>query len=173
MINLFILIIIFISLKFLCKNKTCDKYIIVLTLISYLIYISYLSHTNNVEQFDSIYNPLIISSAIDRAKTGCDANETLAVTSDGTKLYETGRTGPGFTVAQTGLANMAGGVQSVGFRKLTVTTPICYTTSKVFLTLSGQNTVGVYSAEAISNNSFQIVSNNSNDQSTVYWQIVN
>ena len=97
----------------------------------------------------------------------------MTFTSDGTKLYETARTGPGFTVAQTGLANMADGSIIAGFRKLTVSTPICYTTSKIFFTLSGQNNVGVYSAEAISNGSFQIVSNNLSDASTIYWQIIN
>jgi hypothetical protein len=104
-------------------------------------------------------------------------NYVITFTSDGTKLYETGRTGPGFTVAQTGVAAMSNGSAPSlfsPFRKLTVTTPMSYTTSKIFLTNNDQVAPGtVYSVEAVSNGSFQIVSNSSNDTSSIYWQIIN
>jgi len=73
----------------------------------------------------------------------------------------------------TGIANMASGSIVGSFRKLTVASTACRTTSRVFLTYAGQNNVGVLSAEAIASNSFQIVSSSTTDAGTVQWLVVN
>jgi hypothetical protein len=73
----------------------------------------------------------------------------------------------------TGIANMASGSIDGSFRKLTVASTACRTTSRVFLTYAGQNNVGVLSAEAIASNSFQIVSSSTTDAGTVQWLVVN
>lgn len=72
-----------------------------------------------------------------------------------------------------GLANMTSGSDIGGFRKLTVASTACRTTSRVFLTYAGQNNAGILSAEVIANNSFQIVSSSSNDGGTVQWLVIN
>ena len=72
-----------------------------------------------------------------------------------------------------GLANMTSGSDIGGFRKLTVASTACRTTSRVFLTYASQNNAGILSAEAIASNSFQIVSSSSNDAGTVQWLVVN
>lgn len=72
-----------------------------------------------------------------------------------------------------GLANLTSGAIISGFKKLTVSATACKVGSIVFLTYSGQNNVGVLSSEAIANGSFQIVSNNTADNSTVYWMVIN
>jgi hypothetical protein len=73
----------------------------------------------------------------------------------------------------TGIANMASGTVVNTFRKLTVTATNCKVGSIIMLTYAGQNQVGVLSAEAIANGSFQIVSSNTADAGTVMWFIVN
>jgi hypothetical protein len=72
-----------------------------------------------------------------------------------------------------GTADMSAGSIVGGFRKLTITAAGCRSTSKVFLTYAGQNNVGVLSAESLTNGSFQIVSSNTGDLSTVQWMVIN
>jgi len=73
----------------------------------------------------------------------------------------------------TGIANMASGSIIGSFRKLTVASTACRTTSRVFLTYASQNDVGVLSAEGIASNSFIIVSSSTTDAGTVQWLVVN
>lgn len=95
-------------------------------------------------------------------------------TTNGSIIMSQGSTGL-FSLPNTliGTANMASGSIVGGFRRLTVTAAGCRSTSKVFLTYSGQNNVGVLSAESLTTGSFEIVSNNTADASTVQWMIVN
>lgn len=73
-----------------------------------------------------------------------------------------------------GTASMADGSISGGFKRLTVSTTAVTSNSRVFLTLTGQNNVGVYSVENINAGaSFQIVSSNTADASTLSWLIIN
>jgi len=72
-----------------------------------------------------------------------------------------------------GTANMTSGGISGSFRRLTVNATACKTTSQVFLTYAGINQPGVLSSEAVSNGSFQIVSNNINDNGSVRWMVIN
>lgn len=80
-------------------------------------------------------------------------------------------TGPAAIV---GVGAMTSGTIVGLFRRLTVNTTAVTANSRVFLTLTGQNNVGVYSVENIvAGTSFQIVSTNTADGSTVAWFIVN
>jgi hypothetical protein len=73
-----------------------------------------------------------------------------------------------------GIANMASGVVSAGFKRVTVTGVGCTANSLVFLTNRNQLSPGsVYSAEGLTNGSFNIVSNNINDTSLIQWMVVN
>ena len=73
-----------------------------------------------------------------------------------------------------GSVSMSGGVVSGSFKRVLVTTTAYDSNSSyVFLTLKGQNNVGVYSAEPASLNAFNIVSNNTSDGSVVQYLIVN
>jgi hypothetical protein len=76
----------------------------------------------------------------------------------------------------TGNANMgdpSAVVVGTSFKKLTVSASNCRTTSRVFLTYSGQANPGALSAEVIANGSFQIVSSSITDVGTVQWLVVN
>jgi hypothetical protein len=68
---------------------------------------------------------------------------------------------------------MTSGGISGSFRRLTVNATACKTTSQVFITYAGINQPGVLSSEAVSNGSFQIVSNNINDNGSVRWMVIN
>ncbi len=72
-----------------------------------------------------------------------------------------------------GVANMASGTVVGGFKRLTVTAPLCTTSSHVFLTYSGINNPGVLSSESVVNGSFEIVSSNTSDLGTIRWLIIN
>lgn len=72
-----------------------------------------------------------------------------------------------------GSASMASGTVVGGFRRLTVTAPLCTASSHVFLTYAGINNPGVLSSESIANGSFEIVSNNTSDAGNVRWLIIN
>jgi hypothetical protein len=54
MINLFALIIIFIGLKYICNNKICNNYVLLLTLLCYLLY--HFFTYSNIENFEAIFN---------------------------------------------------------------------------------------------------------------------
>lgn len=76
--------------------------------------------------------------------------------------------------AAVGIVSMAAGsTADAGFRKVTVNTSACQTTSRIFLTYSGLNSPGVLSVENISNGSFRIVSNNTSDAGSVQFLIIN
>ena len=72
-----------------------------------------------------------------------------------------------------GVAQLSTGSNVGGFKKLTVSSSNCRTTSQVFLTYAGQNNSGVLSSEALANGSFQIVSSTSNDAGSVRWMVIN
>ena len=113
-----------------------------------------------------------------------DLNAKYSVTfvSDGSNLYETARTASYLNsnaignIVAVGNANMGSAdavVVGTSFKKLYVTAQGCLPSSRVFFTLSGQNNPGFLSAEEITDNSFRIVSSNTNDLCTVYWMVVN
>jgi hypothetical protein len=96
------------------------------------------------------------------------SNGSLTVTNGKLNLDASGSN------AIVGNANMAGGVVSGGFKRLTVNTTAVTASSRVFLTLTGQSNVGVYSVEnIIPGTSFQIVSSSLTDASTLNWLIIN
>lgn len=96
------------------------------------------------------------------------ANTGLTINSGTLTVPETG------SAAITGNANMALGSIVSGFRRLVVNTTAVTANSRIFLTYTGQNNVGVLSAESIvAGTSFTIVSNNTADAGTVNWFIVN
>jgi len=73
-----------------------------------------------------------------------------------------------------GIANMAPGIVSGGFKRLTITGVGCTANSLVFLTNRNQQSPGsVYSAEGLTTGSFILVSNNINDASLIQWMVVN
>lgn len=59
------------------------------------------------------------------------------------------------------------------FKKLSVSASNCRDASIVMLTYASQNNVGVLSAEAITNGSFQIVSSSTTDLSSVMYMVIN
>lgn len=79
------------------------------------------------------------------------------------------------TNASVGTGSMATGSIVGGFRRLTVNTSAVTAASKIFLTNVDQvNSGTVYSVESlIPTTSFQIVSNNTSDGSTINWLIIN
>jgi len=82
MINLFALIIIFISLKLLCNNKTCNHYMLILTITCYLIY--HFIFLPNIENFKSTYSRITIRKPnIDGI---CNNNMIVQTYSDGKKI---------------------------------------------------------------------------------------
>jgi hypothetical protein len=73
-----------------------------------------------------------------------------------------------------GTASMVGGTVVGDYKRQTVNTTAVTASSRVFLTLTGQNNVGAYSVENIVPGvSFQIVSNNTSDGSVLNWLIIN
>lgn len=74
-----------------------------------------------------------------------------------------------------GVANMASGVSSGGFKRLNITSSSFNSnTSLVFLTNRNQVSAGsAYSAEPTGLNSFNIVSNNASDTSQINYMIIN
>lgn len=82
MINLFALIIIFISLKLLCNNKTCNEYILILTITCYLIY--HFIFSSNIENFKSTYSRITIKKSNNDGT--CNNNMLVQEYSDGKKI---------------------------------------------------------------------------------------
>jgi hypothetical protein len=72
-----------------------------------------------------------------------------------------------------GVADMNTGSVVGGFKRLTVTAPLCTASSHVFLTYAGIANPGVLSSESVVNGSFEIVSNNTSDAGNVRWLIIN
>lgn len=73
-----------------------------------------------------------------------------------------------------GNESMAGGTVTGPFKRKAVSSPAYFAgTSRIFLTYSGQNNPGILSGEPIADGSFNIVSNNTSDNSTVYWMVIN
>lgn len=74
-----------------------------------------------------------------------------------------------------GTESMVGGTQTPGFMKKQVTAGSITGTSKIFLTYASQVQSGILSAEEINSpaGTFKIVSNNSNDASSVNWMVIN
>ena len=105
-----------------------------------------------------------VSAGID-VNAGRNVNATGDLTtSNGRLILNSGNTG----IADMALATVVG-----SFKKLTVSANKCRVGSVVMLTYAGQNGVGVLSAEAVANGSFQIVSSNNTDLGTVRYLIVN
>lgn len=73
-----------------------------------------------------------------------------------------------------GVVDMTAGTNTgTSFRKLTVPAANCKSTSTVMLTYAGQNNPGFLSAEVIADGSFQVVSSNILDRSSVMYFIFN
>jgi hypothetical protein len=75
-----------------------------------------------------------------------------------------------------GVANMGPppAVVDGNFKKLTVTSTACRTTSQVFLTYAGMSGgIGFLSSEEIANGSFRIVSSSNTDTGSVRWMVIN
>jgi hypothetical protein len=112
--------------------------------------------SGTVENGLTVFNGATISSG------------SLTVTNGKLNLDATGAN------AIVGNASMTGGTVVGGFKRLTVNTTAVTASSRIFLTLTGQNNVGVYSVEnIIAGTSFEIVSSSTTDGSAVNWLIIN